>query len=937
MKKLAACIACLSLGYGPAAAQTEFTDLSGTWEVVLDRNDRGISETWYSSGFPETRTVRLPGSLNTNGIGDPVTVETPWVGSINSRAWYEDESYARYRTPENTKVVFWLSPDKYYSGPAWYRRTFVIPDAWKGKQISLVLERCHWTTSAWVDGKPAGTRNSLGTPHRYDLTGLEPGTHELCLRVDNKIRDIVPGPDAHSVSDHTQSNWNGIVGKIGLEVRPLLRIANVKITPDVSGKKITAAMEIENRTGEEVSGTLTLQASGGPERLAEKTINYRLDTGIRILEMEYPMGEKPALWDEFAPNLYTLQAVSNSKFGSDTVTETFGMRKLEKRGTQITVNGRPVFLRGTLECCIFPETGYPPTNEQAWERIMKICRAHGLNHIRFHSWCPPEAAFNAADRLGFYLHVECGGWTTLNLGDGTPIDRFIWDESERIVREYGNHPSFCFLLYGNEPGGKNYIPYLTDFVQTWKARDNRFLYSAAAGWPAIPESDWLCLPYPRIQGWGEGINSIINSADPGSGYDWTSRISQTQPTVSHEIGQWCVYPDLKERSRYTGAFKAKNFDIFEDRLRENGLLPLAEQFLMASGKLQTLCYKADIEAALRTRGFGGFQLLDLHDFPGQGTALVGVLNPFWESKGYVTPEEYSRFCNAVVPLLRTERFILNSGETLNATVEIAQYSAEDLQRAETRWRLKDQQGKAVDEGRFTSERIPTGTLTEVGKISRLMETDVPVQYKLEVSVGEYSNDWDIWVYPRTREPEGEVRIATKLDETTEKWLRDGGKVLLTPRFGSLKNEGKDSVAVGFSTVFWNTLWTRGQAPHTLGILCDPKHPALSLFPTEYHSNYQWQDAMSHCNAIPLKKLGDGIEPVVRIIDDWFTARPLGMIVELKIGKGKLLLCSADLTTDAENRPEARQLTNSLLRYMNGDSFDPRQSSTAEAVKSLFRQ
>ena len=936
MKKITVCLAYLLLWSGYVIAQPDFLDLSGTWEVALDRKEEGMAQNWVTtSQFPNSQTAQIPGSLNTNGIGDLVTAETPWVGSMHNRAWYNDESYAQYRVPENTKVVFWLSPDKYYSGLAWYRKTFEIPKGWKKKQISLILERCHWVTSVWIDGQLVGTRNSLSTPHRYDLPFLEPGPHELCLCIDNKIRDIVPGPDAHSVSDNTQSNWNGMVGKIGLEARPLLHITNVKIIPDVPGKKIMAEIEINNRAQKKITGTLTLLAEGGEKRLTEKTINYSLDTGIQTLEMEYPMGEQPALWDEFHPNLYTLKVVSNNRLGTDCVTEVFGMRQLGKQGTQITVNGRPVFLRGTLECCIFPKTGYPPTDEQEWERIMKICQSHGLNHIRFHSWCPPEAAFNAADRLGIYLHVECGGWTQ-NIGDGTPIDQFIHEESQRIVKEYGNHPSFCLFLYGNEPGGKNYVSYLTDFVRTWQNRDNRFLYSAAAGWPAIPESDWLCVPHPRIQAWGEGIHSIINSSDPGSSYDWTERISKTQPTVSHEIGQWCVYPDLKERSQYTGALKAKNFDIFEDRLRENGLLPLAEQFLMASGKLQTLCYKADIEAALRTRGFGGFQLLDLHDFPGQGTALVGVLNPFWESKGYVTPEEYSRFCNSVVPLLRTNRFILNDGDTLNATVEIAQYSAEDMRQAETCWRLKDVQGKTIDEGHFYSDCIPTGTLTEVGKISRVMETDIPVQYNLEISVGKYVNDWDIWVYPKKQESLGTVRIMTTLDEAAERWLCEGGKVLLTPRFGSMKNEGKDSVVVGFSSIFWNTLWTQGQAPHTLGILCDPNHPALSLFPTEFHSNYQWQDAMSYCNAIPLKKLGNDIEAVVRLIDDWFTARPLGLIVEVKVGKGKLLLCSADLTTDVENRPEARQLTNSLLRYMNGNSFNPQQSCSVETIKSLFK-
>lgn len=915
-------------------AQNESLSLSGTWQFKEDPEDKGVSERWYNSDLEEK--VTLPGSMNTNGKGDPVTVNTPWTGSMWNRAWYESPEYAKYRLPEDTKVVFWLSPDKYYTGAAWYQKKITIPADWKNKKVFLSLERCHWETSLWVDGKEMGMQNSLAVPHRYLLPALAPGEHTLTLRVDNRIKDINPGPDAHSVSDNTQSNWNGVVGKIGLEAKPDAYISSVRIIPSLEAKKVTAEITIENLGKKELKASVELQAKlvGGTEILPVDNSSCQLKKGENKIQVEYSMGDNPRLWDEFTPNLYALHIQLKTKAGNNDFIEHFGMRELTSQGTQIAINGRPVFFRGTLECCIFPKTGFPPTEEAEWERIMQVCRAHGLNHLRFHSWCPPKAAFDAADRLGFYFYVECGAWSH-DIGGEKPIDQFIMDESERIVKEYGNHPSFCLFSYGNEPGGDGHVKYLTNLVNHWKAKDRRFLCTTAAGWPAIPENDWHCLPAPRIQGWGEGIKSIINSTSPGSSYDWSSKISHTQPTISHEIGQWCVYPDLKERSKYTGVLKAKNFDIFEDRLRDNGLLSLADSFLLASGKLQALCYKADIEAALRTKGFGGFQLLDLHDFPGQGTALVGVLSPFWETKGYITPTEFKEFCNDIVPLARVERFILNSGETLNADIEIAQYSAKDLSNARTSWRLTSTDGRIIDSGYFSTATIPTGTLTKVGELHKKLETEKPVQYTLEVSVGKYKNRWSVWVYPTAKEEPAEVKIATSLDKEILDLLDKGGKVLLTPRFGSLRNEGLDSVVVGFSSIFWNTLWTNKQPPHTLGILCDPSHPALSLFPTSYHSDYQWQDAMSHCQAIPLKRLGDNIQPIIRIIDDWFTARPFGMIIEVKVGKGKLLMCSVDLLTDADNRPEARQLTNSLLRYMKDEAFNPSNEVSAKTIQSLF--
>lgn len=934
MKKLIVLLSLL-FSFGSLSAQTDIISLEGEWQFKADPADKGLSEMWYNRSMEDK--VMLPGSMNTNGKGDPVTVNTPWTGSMWNRAWYESPLYAKYRTPENTKVVFWLSPDKYYTGAAWYQKKVTIPDGWKNKRILLSMERCHWETSLWVDGKEIGSQNSLGVPHRYLLPKLASGEHVFTLRVDNRIKEINPGPDAHSVSDNTQSNWNGVVGQIVLEAKPQAYISAVRIVPSLEKKIITTEITVDNLGKKELKAELDLQVRlvGGNEVLPGSKKSYQLKKGENTIQLSYAMGDNPRLWDEFTPNVYALQVQLKTKAGSDEITEHFGMRELTTKGTQIAVNGRPVFFRGTLECCIFPKTGFPPTDEAEWERIMKVCRTHGLNHLRFHSWCPPKAAFDVADRLGFYFYVECGAWSH-DLGNGKPIDQFIMDESERIVKEYGNHPSFCLFSYGNEPGGDGHVQYLTDFVKHWKAKDRRFLCTTAAGWPAIAENDWHCLPAPRIQGWGEGVKSIINSSDPGSNYDWSSKISQTQPTISHEIGQWCVYPDLKERSKYTGVLKAKNFDIFEDRLRDNGLLSLADSFLLASGKLQALCYKADIEAALRTKGFGGFQLLDLHDFPGQGTALVGVLSPFWETKGYITPAEFNEFCNDIVPLARIDRFVLNSGEILNADIEIAQYSANDLLNAKTSWKLVSMDGCMIDSGSFSTTTIPTGTLTKVGELHQKMETKVPVQYMLEVSVGDYKNRWHIWVYPEAKEEPVDIKIATTLDKEALDALDRGGKVLLTPQFGSLRNEGPDSVIVGFSSIFWNTLWTNGQPPHTLGLLCDPSHPALSQFPTAYHSDFQWQDAMSHCQAIPLKKLGDEITPIVRIIDDWFTARPFGMIVEMKVGKGKLLMCSADLTTKQEKRPEARQLANSLLHYMKTDAFNPAQVVTVEAIRSLYK-
>lgn len=913
--------------------------LSGEWKFKIDSTSIGETQKWYNTDFSET--VQLPGSMNLNGKGNDVSVNTPWTGSMWNKEWYQSEAYAPYRTKENTKVVFWLSPNKVYVGTAWYQREINIPANWKGKSVEISFERCHWETTLWVDGREIGQLNSLSVPHRYVLNAITSGKHKLTVRIDNRIKDIDPGVDAHSISDNTQTNWNGIVGEMTMESQALLSISNLKVFPNANIKTVRVEVHVSNRSTQCLKTSLQLDCNLNsiPDKNYNITNAVLIQKGDTILNVQLQVGGEIKLWDEFSPTLYTLNAHLKSVAGISEKSTSFGFRELSTKGTQITLNNRPVFFRGTLECCVFPKTGFPPTDVESWKRIFNIAKAHGLNHFRFHSWCPPKAAFDAADMLGIYFQIECDSWSG-NIGSGKGIDNYVIEESKRIVDEFGNHPSFCLLAYGNEPGGEHHKEYLTRFVADWKNRDSRFLYTSAAGWPALEENDYHCSPNPRIQSWGEGNRSIINSVTPNSNFDWTKRISKTKPTISHEIGQWCVYPNLKERSKYTGLLKAKNFDIFEDRLRNSGLLQLADSFLLASGKLQTICYKADIEAALRTPGFAGFQLLGLNDFPGQGTALVGVLDAFWDEKGYVSPTEFSHFCNQTVPLVCMNKFVYQSGEELVAQAKVAHFGAESLENPMVTWKIKQLNGKVIFESTpFDIKLIPTGALSLVGEIRKMMEVTRPEQFKVELTVNNtFTNSWDIWVYPKQDvQADKEILICDKADQHMWNCLNAGKKVLLTPKFGTMRNNGKDSVEVGFSSIFWNTLWTNNQAPHTLGILCNPKHPAFTLFPTEFHSNYQWQEIIRYANAIPLNKFDEKLQPIVRIIDDWFKGRSLALAVEVKVGNGRLLIVGADLQTDVQNRPTAKQLMNSLVEYMKSAAFNPQIEVGQEIVESLFRQ
>ena len=913
-------------------ASTEYT-LAGEWQFALDPENVGIDQQWQNRDLEEV--VHLPGSLQEQGKGNDVGVETQWTGQIVDDSWYNAPQYARYRQPGNIKVPFWLNPDKHYVGVAWYRKKINIPSDWKNRPIMLSLERAHWTTTLYVDDKKIGEQTTLQTPHRYVIDQLNPGEHTLTLRVDNRLHVDV-GINAHSVSDHTQSNWNGIIGHIGLSAKPSLYIESARIDPDIAKKQVAVKVQLAG-TQKNSNATLVLQAENASGEPIGECVRVEVDEKLasNMVEATVAMGEHVAMWSEYTPNVYRMNVSLQSKEGTDTKSYDFGFREFKANGTRFEVNGQPIFLRGTLECCIFPLTGYPAMQNDYWAKIYRTCKEYGLNHVRFHSWCPPEAAFHVADSMGIYLQVECGGWA--EVGSGKPQDQWLKEESDRILKEYGNHPSFCMMVYGNEPDGGNQVAYLSELVDYWKKKDPRRVYSSAAGWPYIENADYWNTPNPRIQAWGAGIYSIINREAPRTDYDFAHIIRQNMPTVSHEIGQWCVYPNFKEIKKYTGVLKAKNLEIFQETLAEKGMEEMGERFLYASGRLQTLCYKADIEAALRTPGFAGFQLLDLHDFPGQGTALVGVLDPFWDDKGYVTGEEYRTFCNRTVPLARFPKMVWLNNETMEVPLEIAHFGEKPLSEATIHWTVSTIDKQLLKEGTLT-RNLPIGNCIPAGTIQyELSSIKEPTQLVVAVRIDEtdIQNRWNVWVYPSEKKTvSNPPYITTSFDQVAQNKLNNGESVLLLT-YGTVAPEKGGNIPVGFSSIFWNTAWTRKQAPHTLGVCCDATHPALAAFPNEGVSDYQWWDLMSSCNATILDDFPTDFRPIVYIVDDWFTNRKLGMLYEARVGNGKLLVCSADLQNKLEQRPAAAQFRQSLLEYMTSEAFNPSQELSVNELLSVI--
>jgi hypothetical protein len=872
-----------------AAAGQPTVSLAGQWRFeIADTNAQAFNRDL-------TGAIRLPGTMDDAGLG-----------------------------PKNTNAPTLEGPYRLYNyaGPAWYQREIEIPSSWEGQRVSLFLERVRWVTRVWLDEKFIGTQDSLIAPHVYALgTGLTPGKHRLTICVDNTVK-IDLGRFVSALFGGTWGNMNGIIGRMELEAAPPVWIDDLQVYPYLANKTVSVKGRIGNSTGKPGQGTLSLQlsfaADARPVPRRQVAVSWAPDGGTFTADLPIEAAGPIHTWDEFNPGLYELRADLNQ--GAHVRLMTFGFREFAAQGTQFTMNGRPIYLRGTLECSVFPLTGYPPTKTEEWQKIFRTIKSYGLNFMRFHSWCPPEAAFAAADLEGIMVQVE-GPQANVQAGSDPARDAFIEAEFKRIVDTYGNHPSFCLMTLGNEYGGKSAL--LTRWVDMLIERDTRHLYSSASAAQTTTNRQWT------ERATGRGIRG------PGTQRDLRDVVaSDPRPTVGHEIGQWMFFPDFNEMRKYTGVVTAKNFEIIREDMDNKHLLDLAPKFVQASGQFAVRLYKEEIEVLLRTPGYAGFSLLDLHDYPTQGTALVGPLDPFWESKRFIAPVVFSRFCGPTVPLLRLPKRTYSTDEAFEATAELAHYGAADLSKVQPVWRIQDARGVKVAGGKLPATTAPTGKLTALGAIhASLANATAPGKLDVTVAIAGtlFINDWDIWVFPAdiAPKPPADLVICDKWDSARTA-LAAGKKVMF---FANSTNRA-EAMRGRFLPVFWSPVWFPQQKPNTMGLLCNPAHPLFAQFPTEFHSDWQWYDLMQHSSVLVLDDTPTSYRPLLQVIDNFARNHKLGIIFEGRVGSGQLLTCGFDLPA-MSRYPAARQLLASLYAYAGSTAFKPAQELTQALLDKLF--
>ena len=913
-----------------AARAADLLPLAGEWRFALDPRNEGVAQAWFRTNLADT--VQLPGTISENRKG-------PWA------------------TPAARVVE--LSSEYPYEGVAWYQRTVQIPEAWRGRLVDLFLERTRMT-KVWLDEVCLGEQDALGVAQVYPLPGPAPGAHQLTVRVDS--RSVPLGVSGHMVNTSTQTRWNGLLGDLHLAAHDPVWTRHVRVVADVRQRTATLTLSIGNATAVPQAGQLTVsarafnvpEANGRPAITLTQT--FTVPPGGGSVPTTLPMGNEALLWGEFHPALYRLEVtlVTEGTGGGPfqhTYRDEFGLREFRAAGTQFTINGQTTVLRGKHDAMVFPLLGHAAMEVAEWMRVLTVAKSYGINHYRFHTCTPPEAAFQAADRVGIYLQPE--------LYNGSYRDAkamaYSLAEAKRILSAYGNHPSFVMLSLGNEmwDGRENRAKTVAELRQF----DGTRLYAQGSnnefGRPTLAAGDdyWTSARTSKDSA-EHAVRGSFSHADlplghiqrlrPSTMYDYRQAIAGVPvPVIGHEVGQFEVFPDFREIPRYTGVQKPWNLETFQRRLEAAGMLDQADAFVAASGALAVAGYRADIETALRTPGFGGFQLLDLEDFPGQGTALVGILNAFMESKGLITPEAWRHFCGPVVPLAKMESYTWTNGQTFQAQIEVAQYGPTNFTALPVTWELRDTLGKLAAHGVVPARDYPQGSLSHAGEVAvALAKLRAPARYDLKLSLGHtgFQNDYPLWVYPdqvETTAPANCV-IRETWDNDTQALLRAGRTVLLLPSPTAVRG-----VEGFFTTDYWcypmfRSICERGQkpvAPGTMGLLIDARHPALAAFPTETHSDWQWFDLVMGSRALVLDATPADYRPIVQDIDNFERNHKLGFIFEAKVEKGALLVCSLNLLHQPES-PVARQMLHSLLEYARA-GIRPRATLPMETLNTIF--
>lgn len=962
-------------------------DLSGVWQADI--------------GDGKLYPMTLPGTLDENRIGNRDTGSNQWHPDValgNRSGEFEDNDTILTRF---TRKYTWEGEARISKNIA-----ITVPE---GKRAFLEVERTR-QLKVLVDGKeiPEFKEGSLAANYVYEVTDNLTGDNEITLLVSNHYEgwphdDIVYSSMA---TDETQTNWNGVLGFIRVRMEEAVFVDEISVYPkdekDFGIEKIIEAI-IETDTGKEtdlgretdIETDIGKEADSGTGKLdivvrISSEREYRGTMSICSEALEYPVSipvhVQPGIteyqitdlevaagvecWDEEAGKLYDVKVKLS---GFEEKKTTFGIRTFgqDQKG-RLTLNGRRIFLRSEANCAVFPETGYSPMDQKSWEHILNVYRGYGVNCVRFHSHCPPEAAFTVADRMGMLMQPELSHWNPRDAFESEESFNYYRRELRSILRQLANHPSFVMLTLGNElKTGECGHARMTELLNLARDMDSTRLYANGSNvhYGEIgcdKNSDFYTSSsfYDQdLRGTFADMKGYINHSYPSASHNFDEamkklRKTYQKPVFSFEVGQYEILPDFHELELFGGITKADNLIAIKNRAEKRGLLQNWERQVEATGEMSRRAYREEVEAVLRTEGLSGISLLGLQDFPGQGTALVGMLNSHLEPKAYefAKPEYFRKFFKSELPLVLLPKYTYENSEDLCADIKIANYGKSCIQgrvlvelsvlsknNEDSKEAIKREEGNREEDNREIEQelqvqtmilpevKVRQGSLGDAGSISfSLKNYTTPVQLQVKVSVegNDCENSYGIWVYPeKIPVCPAEVYETRTIDEESERIIREGGILYISPD-ATLENL-PGSIQTQFTTDFWSVGTFAGQEGG-MGQLIDENHPIFDDFPTSFHTDWQWWPMASQRAVI----LPDHIDAIVTEMDSYATLRHMAQLFECRCGKAKVLFSTMNLQ-NLQQYPEGRALQNSVYRYLTSEKFDPRQEMEETVLRGLL--
>ena len=802
-----------------------------------------------------------------------------------------------------------------------YRRTVVLVRPFDG-ETELAFGGVQNTVSAWINGRFLGRHEGYSAPFAFRVPPdvLRRGENRVTLAVSN-----------HRLAGYLGRPVVGTTSRMGCE-------CTGGIFGDVALRNLEDGLKDIWVSTSEDCRSFTVHTSGASDR--EKTV--RVFDGERcVLSAKLRRGECgvtfPAegltLWSPESPKLY-VAAVSTERQKERV---RFGIRRLRAVGTNLFLNGKPFYFRGTCEHCYFPYTVHPPRDKTYYRAVIRKQKHLGFNAIRFHTYVPPVEYMEAADELGIVMEAETPNNTSLA-------------EWEEIIRFCRRHPAISLYSTGNELQIDDpYVEHLracADLVH----RETDSLFSPMSAMRGIEynfvDSDTVDEPFrhhPRrlreisefcdlYNSYSLGLTSYFSASGTHEVLDERNAV-YGKPLLSHEIGIHGTYIDLSLEERYRGTRigDTEFMSSVRRHLEDKGLSDRANLYYRNSAAWQQILRKHCFETVRRCETFSGFDFLGEIDTHGHTFGYcVGMMNEFYELKPGETAENVRRYNSDTVLLADLPSCVnLDAASTVHIPLLVSNFGGR-IPKALLQIRIRSE-GEVLYRKEVRTGEIPDGGLTRLYALDfRTPSPEKPMKLTLHVSLSggdtDCENAWDLYVFPKSAAPSEDLlrrKNAVVFDECGPESLKN------------ILKEGKNAVLFSpgpfpSSEVSWQIALAGRTTGHLATAIAD--HPLTEDFPHDGFCGMQFARMLEGGRSAVLDLTGFPHRPVIDIASSYKNARREAMLFEFRVGGGKLLVCTLNLR---EDDPGAVWLKNRILSYAAGEDFQPAQTLTEEQLDRLL--